>query len=112
MEIEHYTNNTGNTPTLKYLDNLKDAMHSRKIIETIERLNKFELQRFLDSADIEKIKGTKQAIWELKISCKNNTIYRVLFEVTDNKIIFLNIFNKKQQRIRRAEIAKAISRLK
>lgn len=112
MEIEHYTNSVGHTPTLKYLNNLNDAKHVRKIIETIERLSKFELQRFLDSADIEKIKGIKQAIWELKVNCPNNTIYRVLFEITNNRIIILNIFNKKQQKIRRAEIIKAISRLK
>ena len=112
MEIEHYTNIAGNTPTLKYLNNLNEALHAKKIIKTIERLNKFELQRFLDSTDIEKIKGIKQTIWELKVSCRNNIIYRVLFEITNNKIIILNIFNKKQQKIRRAEITKAISRLK
>ena len=112
MEIEHYTNNGGHTPTLKYLNNLNEALHVKKIIETIERLNLFGLQKFLDSADVEKIKGIKQTIWELKVSCKNNIIYRVLFEINDNKIIILNIFNKKQQKIRRAEITKAISRLK
>jgi len=111
MEIVHYTSGLGQTPTIKYLNSLPDEMHTRKIWEVINRLERFELRKFLNSTDIKKIKRSKKNIWELKIRCQNNASYRALFGIREDKIIILNIFIKKERKIRKKEINIAISRL-
>ena len=110
MEIKYYTNNLGHTPVLKYLDKLSDRRHRRQILEDIELLSDFGLERFKQTVDAEKLAGTKN-IWELRTRCLDNIIYRTLFSADNGQIIILNIFNKKEQKIRRQEIAKAINRL-
>lgn len=112
MNIEYYTSSSGKCPIEKYLNNIKDTRHVRQILDDIELLLKFGFERLKKTADIEKIKGIKENIWELKTSCRGNIIYRTLFEFNDDNIHILNIFNKKDQKIRKTEIIKAISRLK
>lgn len=112
MEIEYYTSNNGKCPIEKYLKSISDTRHVRQILDDIELLEKFGFERFKKTADIEKIKGIKENIWELKTSCRGNIIYRTLFEIHEDKIHILNIFNKKDQKIKKQEIDKAISRLK
>lgn len=112
MEIEHYTSQTGNIPTLEYMANLPDEKQKKKIYDDISRLKIFGQQKLIAAEKIEKIKGCSENIWELRTSCPNNIIYRTLFGIKNNKIIILNIFNKKEARIRRREIIKSIYRFK
>lgn len=112
MEIEHYTTPSGNAPIEKFLKNLADTKHAIQILDDIEILQEFELNQLLKSGDVEKIKGIKKDIWELRTRCKGNIIYRTLFEIIGDKIRVLHIFNKKEQKIKKKEIDIAISRSK
>ncbi|MFA5184175.1 MAG: type II toxin-antitoxin system RelE/ParE family toxin [Patescibacteria group bacterium] len=112
MEIVHYVSPNGKVPTLEYLNGLIDKKQKKKIYDDISRLEIFGQQKLLAAGKVEKIKGYSVDIWELKTSCVSNMIYRTLFGIINDKIIILNIFNKKEMRIRRREIAKSISRLK
>jgi len=112
MEIEHYVSPTGKMPTVEYLDKLLDEKQKKKIYDDISRLKIFGQQKLIAAGKIEKIKGYSENIWELKTSCPNNIIYRTLFGITNETIIILNIFYKKEVRIRRQEILKSISRFK
>jgi phage-related protein len=111
MEIVYYTSTSGNNPIAKYLSSIKNLRHKRQILDDIELLVDLGLSNFKRSTDIKKIKGFKKNIWELRTRCPDNIIYRTLFEHSDNKIIILHIFNKKDQKIRKQEIEKAINRL-
>jgi putative component of toxin-antitoxin plasmid stabilization module len=110
MDIEHYTSPTGRTPTLEYLDGLPDEKHKKRIYDDISRLKIFGQQKMITAGKIEKVKGCPENIWELRTSCPNNIIYRTLFGIRNGTIVILNIFNKKEARIRRPEIAKSIAR--
>jgi len=112
MEVVHYLSRNGRVPTLEYLNDLIDKKQKKKIYDDITRLRIFGQHKLLAAGKIEKIKGYSVNIWELKTSCANNIIYRTLFGIINDKIIILNIFNKKEIRIRRQEITKSISRLK
>ena len=112
MEIDYYTSTSGNCPITKCLNSIKDIRHVKQILDDIELLADLGVYNFKRSADIKKIKGIKENIWELRTRCPNNIIYRTLFQYFDNKILILHIFNKKDQKIRKQEIGKAINRLK
>lgn len=112
MEIDYYISTSGNCPITKYLSSIKNPRHKRQILDDIELLEEFGLFDFKKIPDIKKINGIKENIWELRTRCPNNIIYRTLFEYSDNKIYILHIFNKKDQKIRKQEIEKAINRLK
>lgn len=112
MEIDYYASTSGNCPITKYLNSIKDHRHAKQILDDIELLADLGFSDFKRSVDIKKIKGIKKNIWELRTRCPDNIIYRTLFEYSDNKICILHIFNKKDQKIRKQEIRKAIIRLK
>ena len=112
MGIDYYISTSGNNPIAKYLSSIKNPRHKRQILDDIELLADLGLSNFKRSADIKKIKGIQKNIWELRTRCPDNIIYRVLFEYSENKIRILHIFNKKDQKIRKQEIEKAINRLK
>lgn len=112
MEIEYYVTDNGKSPIEKYLSSLSNGRHVRQILDDIELLAKINLAQLQKTGDVKKIKGVKGDIWELKTSCKDNIIYRTLFEAGFNKIHILHVFNKKDQKIKMKEINKAISRLK
>lgn len=110
MIIDHYQSSSGAFPTLKFLKSLpKD--HKIQILADIDLLEEVDLSQLIKSGDVEKIKGIPYNIWELKTRCPQK-IYRSLFEVNLDSIHIVNIFNKKDQRTRKQEINKAISRLK
>jgi phage-related protein len=111
MQIEHYTSSSGAVPTLKFLKKLPDKDHVVQILSDIELLERIDLIQLVKSKDVEKIKGIKPDIWELKTSCRNK-IYRTFFEIFAGTIHIVNIFNKKDQKTRLREIRIAISRLK
>lgn len=112
MEIEYYSSETGNVPVLKFLKKLSDRRHVVQILDDVELLQEFSLARLQASGDVEKIKGIKEDIWELRTRCRGNIIYRTLFSVIEDEICILHIFNKKEQKIKKSEIDIAISRLK
>jgi len=112
MEIEHYVSPIGKMPTMEYLHNLPDEKQKKKIYDDINRLEIFGRQLLIAAGKIGKIKGCSENIWELRTSCPNNIIYRTLFGVINETIIILNIFNKKEEKIRKQEIFKSLSRFK
>jgi len=111
MEIKYFTSETGNVPVLKFLKKLTDRKHLMQILDDIELLREFSINQLQSSGDVEKIKGIKEDIWELRTRCRGNIIYRTLFGIYDDKIFILHIFNKKDQKIRKQDIDIAISRL-
>jgi len=78
-------------------------------LKDIDLLQDFGLVKFSEAGDVKKVSGFRN-IWELKTSCAGNIIYRTLFTVKKSQIIILNIFNKKEQKIRRQELVKAVKR--
>lgn len=111
MEVEYFKTASGNEPIEKYL--LKIPVdHATRILKDIDLFQKYSLDQLKKTNDVEKIKGIKQTIWELKTRCRNNIIYRTLFESFENKIHILNIINKKEQKTRKTAIDLAVSRTK
>jgi len=111
MEVEYFKTTSGNSPIEKYLLKIP-ADHASRILYDIDLLQKYGLDQLKKTNDVAKIKGIKQAIWELKTRCRDNIIYRTLFESFENKIHILNIINKKEQKTRKTAIDLAVSRIK
>ncbi len=80
------------------------------IFDDISLLADFGSDRLSQTADIEKIAGAKN-LWELRTRCVNNIIYRTLFAIIGEEIIILNIFNKKERKLKKREIDLALKRL-
>lgn len=111
MEVEYFKTASDNSPIEKYLLKIP-ADHASIILQDIDLLQKYGLDRLKQTGDVTKIKGIKQAIWELRTRCPGNIIYRTLFESFANKINILNIINKKEQKTRKTAIDLAVSRTK
>lgn len=110
MEIKYYCNDSGNSPVLRYMKRLTDKRQMSLIFDDISLLADFGSDRLSQTADIEKIAGAKN-LWELRTRCVNNIIYRTLFAIIGEEIIILNIFNKKERKLKKREIDLALKRL-
>ena len=81
------------------------AEHAKKILKTLERLEKNYLKILLRIRLVKKIKGWNN-IFELIINW-GDANYRIFFSIIKNSFYLTNIFNKKTQKtpIREIELA-------
>jgi len=110
MEIKYYSNSFGNSPILKYISTLIDKDHAASIFVDINLLADFGSGYLSRTADLGKVTGVKN-LWELRTRCSGNIIYRTLFSIVGEDVVILNIFNKKEQKLKKQEINLALRRL-
>lgn len=110
MGVVYYANESGKCPALQYLANLNDKTHVARIVRALDLLEQFGHNVLARSGDIKKISGWRN-IWEIKVDCPGHVTYRVLFSSPGSNVLILSIFNKKEMKIRRKEIKKAVARL-
>lgn len=107
MKIDYFTELSGNSPILKYLQNI-DPAHTVIITNDIDSLEVNSLGDLLKSHDVGKVRN----IWELRSHCPSKIIYRTLFGTIKNICHILNIHNKKTQKLKKHEIDLALKRFK
>jgi phage-related protein len=111
MDVTYHETRRGDCPILDFIKNLPDEKHQKAIIIAVDFLEKFSLQQLLHTGDVEKIKGIKETIYELKAHY-GKAIYRILFSIVNGNSYLLLIFDKKDQKIKKKYINKAIDILK
>jgi phage-related protein len=108
-QVELYPPGRNTGPVLKAILAQQPEMRVR-IQDRLERLQEHGPFALAEVGQIEKVKGLKETLYEVKLRGKGGGSFRLLICVVDRTVVVVHAFPKKSMRLRRVDLKTAEQR--